>query len=40
MAGPDMVCIGRLLLSVIFQASKDDNHTRGIEALNAAFTGM
>lgn len=40
MGRPDLACIGRLLLSLIFQASKDDNHTRAIEALNAAFTGM
>lgn len=40
MGGPDMACVGRLLLSLIFQTAKDDNHTRAIEALNTAFSGM
>ena len=40
MGGPNMACIGRLLLSLIFQAAKDDNHKQAIEALNTAFTGM
>jgi len=38
--GPNIVCIGRLLLSLIFQAAKDDNHTQAIEALNTAFTAV
>jgi len=38
--GPDLASVNRLLLSLIFQAAKDDNHTRVMEALKRAFNCM
>lgn len=38
--GPDLTCLNRLLLSLIFQAAKDDNHLRAMEGLKLAFSSV
>ncbi|KAM6497714.1 hypothetical protein JOM56_005662 [Amanita muscaria] len=38
--GPDLTCLNRLLLSLIFQAAKDGNHLRAMEGLKLAFSSV
>ncbi|KAK2464868.1 hypothetical protein APHAL10511_002944 [Amanita phalloides] len=40
MSGPDTACINDLVLSLIFQAAKDDDHTRAIKVLDTGFAAV